>query len=183
MPLEVLPYKASAAIQVQYQQNAVVDFSDDRTRYGRKKGDPYYVFDLTFANREPSEFHAFQAFWDAHFPGTAFEYTEPVIRTITTGSITSGQATLTVASTLTWAANQGIRVAGAGTAGADLVTTVSSIAGSVLTLAANASTTVSNAKVSRIIKLECYFISSVSYEIDAACAVTYRVRIEGTATS
>jgi hypothetical protein len=32
MPLEVLPYKASAAIPVQYQQNAVVDFADDRTR-------------------------------------------------------------------------------------------------------------------------------------------------------
>ena len=29
MPLEVLPYKASAAIPVQYQQNAVVDFADD----------------------------------------------------------------------------------------------------------------------------------------------------------
>lgn len=183
MPLEVLPYKASAAIPVQYQQNAVVDFADDRTRYGRTKGSPYYVFDLTFANREPSEFHAFQAFWEAHYPDTAFEYTEPLIRTITTGSITSGQATLTVASTSTWAANQGIRVTGAGSAGSDLVTTVSSIAGSVLTLAANAGTTVSNAKVSRIIKMSCYFILSVSYEIDAACAVTYRVRIEGTATS
>ncbi len=32
-----------------------------------------------------------------------------------------------VASAATWAANQGIRVAGAGAAGADLVTTVSSI--------------------------------------------------------
>lgn len=183
MPLEVLPYKASAAIPVQYQQNAVVDFADDRTRYGRTKGSPYYVFDLTFENREPSEFHAFQAFWDNHYPDTAFEYTEPLIRTITTGSITSGQATLTVASTATWAANQGIRVAGAGAAGADLETTISSIAGSVFTLATNASTTVSNAKVSRIIKMSCYFLSSISYEIDAACAVTYRVRIEGTPTS
>lgn len=183
MPLEVLPYKASAAIPIQYQQNVVVDYSDDRTRYGRKKGDPYYVLDLTFENREPAEYHAFEAFWNAHYPATSFEYTEPTIRAITTGSITSGQATLTVASTATWAANQGIRVAGAGAAGADLVTTVSSIAGSVLTLAANASTTVTSAKVSRIVKLECYFVSSISYEIDAACAVTYRVRIEGTAIS
>lgn len=68
--------------------------------------------------------------------------------TETTGSITSGTATLTVANAATWTTGQGIRVVGAGTAGADLTTTVSTIAGTTFTLAANAGTTVTNAVVS-----------------------------------
>ena len=65
----------------------------------------------------------------------------------TTGSITAGQPTLTVASASTFAAGQGIFIAGAGASGAALVTTISSIAGTTLTLATNASTTVSSALV------------------------------------
>ena len=61
----------------------------------------------------------------------------------TTGSITSGTPTLTIASSLDFVNGQGILVAGAGTAGADLVTTISSGAGTTtLTLANNAGTTV-----------------------------------------
>lgn len=68
--------------------------------------------------------------------------------TETTGSINSGSSTLTVASAVTWTIGQGIKVAGAGVAGADLTTTVSNISGTTFTLAANASTTVSGAVVS-----------------------------------
>jgi hypothetical protein len=68
--------------------------------------------------------------------------------TETTGSITSGTASLVVANAATWSAGQGIKVAGAGASGAALTTTVSSIVGTTLTLAANAGTTVSSAVVS-----------------------------------
>jgi hypothetical protein len=68
--------------------------------------------------------------------------------TTTTGSITSGLKALTVASTSTFAAGQGISIAGAGAAGATLVTTVSSISGLTITLADAASTTVAGAVVS-----------------------------------
>lgn len=67
--------------------------------------------------------------------------------TTTTGSITSGTATLTVASAVSWKVGQGIRIAGAGAAGAALTTTISAISGTTFTLAANASTTVSGAAV------------------------------------
>lgn len=64
----------------------------------------------------------------------------------TTGSITSGTPTLTLALAKDFVNGQGILVAGAGAAGADLVTTISSGAGTTtLTLANNAGTTVSGA--------------------------------------
>lgn len=64
----------------------------------------------------------------------------------TTGSITSGTNTLTLAAASTFANGQGITVAGAGAAGAALNTTISSGGGTVnLVLVANASTTVSGA--------------------------------------
>lgn len=65
----------------------------------------------------------------------------------TTGDITSGSPTLTVASAATFEVGQGIYVAGAGTAGARLVTTISAISGTTITLASNAATTVSGAVV------------------------------------
>ncbi len=68
--------------------------------------------------------------------------------TTTTGSITSGLKLLTVASASTFAVGQGISVAGAGAAGATLVTIVSNISGLVITLADAASTTVAGAVVS-----------------------------------
>ena len=67
--------------------------------------------------------------------------------TTTTGSITSGTATLTVASASSWKVGQGIRIAGAGAAGAALTTTISAISGTTFTLATNASTTVSSAAI------------------------------------
>lgn len=65
----------------------------------------------------------------------------------TTGSITTATNTLTVASASSFAVNQGIYIAGAGAAGANLITTITAIAGTTITLAANASTTVSGALV------------------------------------
>jgi hypothetical protein len=65
----------------------------------------------------------------------------------TTGSITSGTPTLTVASPATFAVNQGIYISGAGPAGANLITTITAIAGTTITLAVNASTTRSNVLV------------------------------------
>lgn len=65
----------------------------------------------------------------------------------TTGSINSGTASLTVGSASTWRVGQGILVAGAGTAGADLITTVTAISGTTFTLADNASTNVAGVRV------------------------------------
>lgn len=65
----------------------------------------------------------------------------------TTGSITSGQNTLTVASTTGINADRQIQVVGAGASGKLLIANVSSISGSVVTLSANASTSVTDADV------------------------------------
>jgi hypothetical protein len=65
----------------------------------------------------------------------------------TSGNITSGSNQLTVASASTFAAGQGIRVVGAGASGAWLITSITSIAGNILTLATTASTPVSGALV------------------------------------
>ena len=56
------------------------------------------------------------------------------------GSIPSSSSTLTVASTTGWVTGEGIDVAGAGAAGADLITTVTVTSGTVLSLGANTST-------------------------------------------
>lgn len=65
----------------------------------------------------------------------------------TTGGIITGTATLTVASGTGFAIGKKVIVYGAGTAGADLVTTISNVAGTTITLAANAGTTVAGAAV------------------------------------
>ena len=70
------------------------------------------------------------------------------VTTTTTGDITSGTDQLTVLSATSFAQGQGIRIAGAGPATADLITTINSIAGTTFTLADNASTTVDDAVVS-----------------------------------
>lgn len=109
MPLQSLSQKPSAVIPVQYNQNVAVDFADDRTRYARKKGSRYYELELTFNNRQLSEFQTFQTFWEDHYPGTQFTFVEPF----------------------------------------------------------------------QNLTLTCYFTSNLSYEIDSAGAINYRVRIEG----
>ena len=66
----------------------------------------------------------------------------------TTGSITAGSSVLTLASPIDFQNGQGISVAGAGTSGALLVTSIASGAGTTtLTLAESAATTVSNAQI------------------------------------
>lgn len=77
----------------------------------------------------------------------ATDYGAGSSRTATTGSITTGTKLLTVASTTSYAAGQGISIAGAGAAGAALLTSITSISGLVITLAANASTTVTGASL------------------------------------
>lgn len=64
------------------------------------------------------------------------------------GSITSGSPTLTLAYPVaSLVAGDAILVVGAGTAGGNLTTTISSVAGAVLTLAANAATTATSQSV------------------------------------
>jgi len=65
----------------------------------------------------------------------------------TTGSVESGSAELTVASATGAQIGDGIFVAGAGAASADLYTTILNIVGTTITLAVNASTTVSSVTV------------------------------------
>lgn len=70
------------------------------------------------------------------------------VTTTTTGDLTTGTDQLTVASATGWAAGHGIRIAGAGVGGADLITAISTIAGTTFTLDDDASTTVDDAVVS-----------------------------------
>ena len=110
MPLSALPYQPSYVIAGQQRQIVVVDYSDDRTRYGRKKGGVFYDYDLIFRNRDLTEFQAFQTFWGNHYPATQFTWSEPFQNVTHTG----------------------------------------------------------------------YFTSDISYEIEADCAITYRVKIQTT---
>jgi hypothetical protein len=66
---------------------------------------------------------------------------------LTTGSISATSTTLTIASASRWKTGQGILVAGAGVAGADLITSVVAISGTTFTLADAASTTVAGVRV------------------------------------
>lgn len=69
------------------------------------------------------------------------------VATYTTGSITAGSTSLNVVSIGSMAATQNILVAGAGPNGTDLLTTIASVSGLVVTLATAAGTTVANAYV------------------------------------
>ena len=76
MPLDTLSYQPSYAIAWQRKLPVTVDYSDDRTRYGRTKGAAYNEFDLIYRNRTESEYDSFVTFWAAHYPATAFTWTE-----------------------------------------------------------------------------------------------------------
>lgn len=65
----------------------------------------------------------------------------------TTGTISSGTASLVVASASDFVIGQGIYIKGAGTAGGVLETTITNISGTTFTLAANASTTATTQEV------------------------------------
>lgn len=72
----------------------------------------------------------------------------PSIDRTTTGGINAGSSTLTVADSVGYATADRIRVAGAGAAGADLVTTVAAVPSATsITLSAPAATTVAGAEV------------------------------------
>jgi hypothetical protein len=66
----------------------------------------------------------------------------------TTGTISATSTSLAVASAAGWVVGMGIVVAGAGTAGANLITSITAIAGTTFTLAAAAVTAVTGAVVS-----------------------------------
>lgn len=68
----------------------------------------------------------------------------------TTGSITTGTASLTVASATGWMTGDAITVAGAGVGSADLTTYIQQISGTTITLGANASTSVTDAAVTHV---------------------------------
>jgi len=72
-----------------------------------------------------------------------------VVALETRGSIASGSNLLTVADATGYATSDPIAVRRAGPLGSDLLTTISSISGSVLTLAATASTTVNRQPVGK----------------------------------
>jgi hypothetical protein len=91
-----------------------------RLSYYHRQGEPYNVLRETFASGSSQS---------------------------TTGSITAGQTTLTVASAIDFKVGQGISVAGAGASGGLLVSQIVAISGTTFTLAAAAGTTVSNATV------------------------------------
>jgi MSHA biogenesis protein MshQ len=89
----------------------------------------------------------FGRFYPDHFrASTIFVPRSDLVRT-TTGSISAGSTTLTVASAIGIAAGNTLVVLGAGVAGMPLQTTVSSVSGTTVALAAGASTTVSSATV------------------------------------
>lgn len=110
MPADDLTIQPSYVVAWQRRQNAIVDYADDRTRYGRTKGPIYTTFDLTFRNRTASEYSTFLAFYDLKWPSTSFLWTEKT----------------------------------------------------------------------QNIQYTCYFISDISAEVEGDCAVTWRVRMEGT---
>lgn len=68
----------------------------------------------------------------------------------TIGSIDQGSTSLTIRDTTGFANGNAVLVAGAGAEGGDLVTTISSIAGNVVTLAAAAATTVRRVVVGKL---------------------------------
>ena len=72
-----LPYQPSYVIIARQIQNVLVDYSDDRTRFGRTKAGRYFEYDLEFKNRQLNEFQAFQVFYNKNYPATAFTWLEP----------------------------------------------------------------------------------------------------------
>ena len=87
----------------------------------------------------------------------------------TTGSISNGSPTLTVASATGFANGQTVFVEGAGSAGGYLEATVSNVVGTTITLSTNASTTVSNAYV----RIELYSSKYYVYYADGTNVKKY----------
>lgn len=102
-----------------------------------------YIYD----ERDPRVFYVYPQQPSSSRGYVEMVYSKPPVNVSTTGSVSSGSASLTVTSALEMAVGDDITVAGAGAAGANLETTISAIAGTVVTLGANASTTVSGASV------------------------------------
>jgi hypothetical protein len=109
--------------------------------------------------------------------------------TITTGSITSGSYLLTVASASGWNSGMGIAVHGAGPGGtSELITIVTRISGTLLTLAASASTTVTSAAVnhddtaaiqSAINSGSNVYLRPGNYNLTSSLSVTSAIAVRG----
>ncbi len=77
LPADDLTIQPSYVVSWQRRRVVVVDYADDRTRYGRVKGtEPFVTFDLIFRNRTASEYSSFLSFFDSKYPATAFYWTE-----------------------------------------------------------------------------------------------------------
>lgn len=71
-----IPIKPNAVVQAEVQQIVTYDYSDNRTRFARKRGQPYVVFDLTFNNRNLANLQTMQAFWCTHYPGVEIQWSD-----------------------------------------------------------------------------------------------------------
>jgi hypothetical protein len=116
------------------------------------------------------------------------------VATATTGTITTGTNSLSVASAAGWSPGMGIAVHNAGAGGtAELITTVSSIAGTTFTLAANAAATATTQAVNHddtaaltactvTSGLPC-FIPAGTYNVTSATPVTVAPYVLGSGTN
>ena len=112
---------------------------------GFTAADPEYIAAQIYFSQTPPP----QYIWIGRQDLTAIRTAVPDGRTVTDGDITTGTATLTSATAAFTAGDVGVQVivVGAGVAGADLVTTVLTFTNATtVTLAASASTTVTNAQ-------------------------------------
>jgi hypothetical protein len=139
-PSTVIPsYGANARLQ-QFTNPAAV------LAAGFSLSSPEYIAAQIYFDQTPQP----QFMWIGRQDLTAIRTCLPDGRTVTDGAITATQSTLTSVTASFTSADDGlaIRVAGAGVAGADLVTTIVSVSGNVATLTASAGTTVTAAQTS-----------------------------------
>ena len=73
-----IPLNPSAVIQTDLQHQVVYDYSDNRTRYARKRGLPYAIFDMSFNNKSLANLQTLQAFWCTFYPGGQIQWLDPV---------------------------------------------------------------------------------------------------------
>lgn len=72
-----LPINPSAVVQTDLQHLVTYDYSDNRTRYARKRGLPYAIFDMTFSNKALADLILLQRFWGTYYPGGQVQWLDP----------------------------------------------------------------------------------------------------------
>ncbi|HKX31982.1 MAG TPA: hypothetical protein VJ302_30120, partial [Blastocatellia bacterium] len=79
--LKLFPYQPNGPIESTDTKNALISSAEDGTRSSRvknKNGNPAQTYDLTFEDRDKTEFAAVRSFWNEHYPGKAFILTDSV---------------------------------------------------------------------------------------------------------